>query len=120
MSKGFLNLKLLWVRSLLVYRSFSLSRNKKINWKPSSGRSQENECYKRLIFKQFVEVLGLCGPQFLRKVKSGCLPFMLDPVEFSRPRSVRNQNFKSAAHEHDLFHMLFLKKSNLSLRSFEK
>ena len=24
-------------------RSFSLSRNKKINWKPSSGRSQENE-----------------------------------------------------------------------------
>ena len=26
-----------------LYRSFSLSRNKKINWKPSSGRSQENE-----------------------------------------------------------------------------
>ena len=26
-----------------VYRSFSLSRNKKINWKPSSGRSQDNE-----------------------------------------------------------------------------
>ena len=25
------------------YRSLSLSRNKKINWKPSSGRSQENE-----------------------------------------------------------------------------
>ena len=25
------------------YRSFSLSRNKNINWKPSSGRSQENE-----------------------------------------------------------------------------
>ena len=25
------------------YRSFSLSRNKKINWKPSSVRSQENE-----------------------------------------------------------------------------
>ena len=24
-------------------RSFSLSRNEKINWKPSSGRSQENE-----------------------------------------------------------------------------
>ena len=24
-------------------RSFSLSRNKKINWKPSSGRSPENE-----------------------------------------------------------------------------
>ena len=28
---------------LVLYRSFSLSRNKKINWKPSSGRSQENE-----------------------------------------------------------------------------
>ena len=25
------------------YRSFSLSRNKQINWKPSSVRSQENE-----------------------------------------------------------------------------
>ena len=24
-------------------RSFSLSRNKKLNWKPSRGRSQENE-----------------------------------------------------------------------------
>ena len=35
-------------------RSFSLSRNKKINWKPSSVRSQETECYKRLIYKQFV------------------------------------------------------------------
>ena len=38
------------------YRSFSLSRNKKLNWRPSSGRSQENECYKRLIYKQFVFV----------------------------------------------------------------
>ena len=27
----------------IKYRSFSLSRNKKINWKPFSGRSQENE-----------------------------------------------------------------------------
>ena len=32
------------------YRSFSLTRNKKINWKPYSGRSQaEMKCYKRLI-----------------------------------------------------------------------
>ena len=46
-------------------RSFSLSRNKKINWKPSSGRRQENECYKRLLYKQFFQVSGLCGPQFL-------------------------------------------------------
>ena len=27
----------------LSNRSFSLSRNKKSNWKPASGRSQENE-----------------------------------------------------------------------------
>ena len=27
----------------VLYRSFSLSRNKKANWKPSGGRSQENE-----------------------------------------------------------------------------
>ena len=32
------------------YRSFSLTRNKKINWKSYSGRSQaEMKCYKRLI-----------------------------------------------------------------------
>ena len=46
-------------------RSFLLSRNKKIHWKPCSGRSQEKECYKRLIYKQFVHVSGLCAPQFL-------------------------------------------------------
>ena len=45
--------------------SFSLLRNKKLNWKPFSGRSQKNECYKRLIYKQFVQVSGLCGSQFL-------------------------------------------------------
>ena len=45
-------------------RSFSLSRSKRINWKPSNGRGQENECYKRLIYKRFVQVSGLCGPQF--------------------------------------------------------
>ena len=26
-----------------TYRSFSQPRNKKLNWKPSSGRSQEND-----------------------------------------------------------------------------
>ena len=46
-------------------RSFSLSRNKKINWKPPSGRSQENECYKWLIYKQYFQVSGRFGPQFL-------------------------------------------------------
>ena len=42
-----------------LFRSFSLSCNKKINWKPSSGRSQEAKkmkCYKRLIFKSQVFV----------------------------------------------------------------
>ena len=28
---------------LFVYGSFPLSRNKNLNWKPFSGRSQENE-----------------------------------------------------------------------------
>ena len=27
------------------YRSFSLSRNQKLDWKPSSGRDQENEMF---------------------------------------------------------------------------
>ena len=53
------------------YRSFSLSRNKKINWKPSSGKTQEMKCYKRLIYKQFVKVSGLCGPQFLSYLPTG-------------------------------------------------
>ena len=30
-------------KAFLDYRSFSLSRNKKINWKPSIERSQEND-----------------------------------------------------------------------------
>ena len=44
---------------------FSDQNGKKIHWKPSSGRSQENEMLKRLIYKQFVQVSCLCGPQFL-------------------------------------------------------
>ena len=62
------------LRALLIQRkksrSFFLStvRNKhgakKKNWKPSSGRSQEKECYKRLIYKQFVQISGLRSPQF--------------------------------------------------------
>ena len=47
----------------------SIHNCKMAYWKPSSGRSQETECYKRLVFKQFVQVSGLCGPQFL-----SCLP----------------------------------------------
>ena len=47
------------------YRSFSLSRNQKLNWKRSSGRTKKMTCYKRLIYKQFIQVSGLCGPQFL-------------------------------------------------------
>ena len=37
-----------------VYRLFLLSCNRKINWKPSSGRSQEMKCSKRLIHKQLI------------------------------------------------------------------
>ena len=40
-------------------RSYSLSRNKKIN-----EEAKKMKCFKRLIFKQF-KVSGLCGPQFL-------------------------------------------------------
>ena len=43
-------------------RSFSLSRDKKVNWKPPSEKSQENECYKTLIYKQFVQVSGSLWP----------------------------------------------------------
>ena len=35
------------------------------NWKPSGGRRQENECYKRLRYQQFFQASGLCGRQFL-------------------------------------------------------
>ena len=31
------------LKQIIINRSFSLSRNKKINWKLSSGRGQENE-----------------------------------------------------------------------------
>ena len=48
-----------------VFFVFTEHGTKKISWKPSSERSQENECYKRLIYKQFVQISGLCGPQFL-------------------------------------------------------
>ena len=27
--------------------------------------AKKMECYKRLIYKQFVQISGLCGPQFL-------------------------------------------------------
>ena len=35
--------EIICIDGLEIYRSFSLSRTKKINWKPSSGRNQENE-----------------------------------------------------------------------------
>ena len=48
------------------YRSFSLSRNKKKkNWKPSSGKSQETECYKRLILNNLSESQVFVAPQLL-------------------------------------------------------
>ena len=39
----FIFILIIYMCEFARYRSFSLSRNKKINWKPSSGRSQENE-----------------------------------------------------------------------------
>ena len=46
------------------------------------------------------------------KSKAIAFPACIKPVEFSRLRSVWNQNFKSAAHKHDLFNM-HLKKIEL-------
>ena len=39
-----------------VIDRFHCHATKKFNWKPSSGRNQENECFKSLIHKQFVQV----------------------------------------------------------------
>ena len=49
--------------------SFSLSRNKhgtkKYIWNRPVEEAKKMKCYKRLIYKQFVQISGLCGPQFL-------------------------------------------------------
>ena len=53
------------------YSSFSLSRNKHGTKKKTTTRNRRVEeaekmkCYKTLIYKQFVQVSGLCDPQFL-------------------------------------------------------
>ena len=47
------------------YRSFSLSRNKKYIGNRPVEEAKKMKCYKRLICKQFFQVSGLCGPQFL-------------------------------------------------------
>ena len=53
------------------YSSFSLSRNKHGTKKKKTTRNRRVEeaekmkCYKTLIYKQFVQVSGLCDPQFL-------------------------------------------------------
>ena len=53
-------------QSEIRHTDFSLSRNKKVNWEPSSGRlAKKMKCCNRLIHKQFVQVSCLCGPQFL-------------------------------------------------------
>ena len=50
-------------------QSFSLSRNKHGTKKQIVNRPVEEakkmKCYKRLMYKQFVQVSGPCGPQFL-------------------------------------------------------
>ena len=53
-------------QSEIRHTDISLSRNKKVNWEPSSGRlAKKMKCCNRLIHKQFVQVSCLCGPQFL-------------------------------------------------------
>ena len=52
------------------YSSFSLSRNKHGTKKKTTRNRRVEEaekmkCYKTLIYKQFVQVSGLCDPQFL-------------------------------------------------------
>ena len=47
------------------YKSFSLSRKKKCIRNRSLEVSKKMKCYKRLIYKQFVQESGLCDPQFL-------------------------------------------------------
>ena len=50
-------------------RSFSLSRESPAPKKYIGNRpvkeAKKMKCYKRLIYKQFFQVSGLCGPQFL-------------------------------------------------------
>ena len=45
-------------------RSFSLSRNKKKIGNRPVEDTKKMKCYQRLIYKQFVQVSGLYGPQF--------------------------------------------------------
>ena len=57
------------IPSLLCYPSFSISRNqhgtkKKIGNCPVE-EVKKMKCYKRLIYKQFIQISALCGPQFL-------------------------------------------------------
>ena len=56
-------------RQILAYSSFSLSRNKhgtkKYIWNRPVEEAKKMKCYKRVIYKQFVQILGICGPQFL-------------------------------------------------------
>ena len=49
---------------LSQYRSFSLSRNKKIGNRPVE-EAWKMKYYKGIIFKQIVQISGLCGLQFL-------------------------------------------------------
>ena len=55
--------------SRIFYSSFSLSLNKHGTQKWIRNRPGEEakkmKCYKRLKYKQFVQITGLCGPQLL-------------------------------------------------------
>ena len=51
---------------IILYRSFSLARQKKQIGNCPVEEAKKMRCHKRLMYKQFVKVSGLnCGPQFL-------------------------------------------------------
>ena len=59
----------MWDMPINTDRSFSLSRNKHVTKTYIGNRRAEEakkmKCYKRLIYKQFVQISGPSGPQFL-------------------------------------------------------
>ena len=57
-------------------RSFSLSRNKKLNniGNHPVEETKKMKCYKRLKYKQFLQVSGLCCPQFLSYLAKRFMP----------------------------------------------
>ena len=63
------SITIMWDMPINTDRSFSLSRNKHGTKTYIGNRRAEEakkmKCYKRLIYKQFVQISGPSGPQFL-------------------------------------------------------